>query len=534
MVTFRVGDTVTLCVAFKPFCGSTVQAYTVNEIDCAIGSCPVSPVPSSWWTCLTPSGVSTTFQWTNSTDNTCSSTNNLELLGIATTDSSGIATLQYTITQNDLDIYNIAIADPDYYGRFDLRVCYNNGGTENVIKSNIRGKTDNIIILPVLQATHYAQIPIAFLSDEVATLLENNISEISNRFTTEVGNLPTPWTYLYSSFDRNSSSVLIYLNNANVPLSVSKYDIVADISGVLDWLWDNLFGIFSLAVTVLAGTAMLIGGVSLLPLIAAILGIVGTGVWIYDAVIKKQELGKAVDNLNVVNQQATIPSDLKQFIIDLWNNSDKSRDSCLNYRLISYRDLHIEYIKSYILKFPQQIAMVSELNSEINSFKPISDNIISTFSNQQYSITICDTYYISLDNEITSSTTRVLAIVAKYITGGVWEYNCSDYVTTGLCKQAGCMWSYDKCVSKQSCIIPNPLDGTCIYSTENMIAGTPYLVGIGLVGALAFTVTPSIINILSGGLNEWNKTLNTKQTETINAGIDINKPTYTKSKPKKK
>ena len=148
MVTFRVGDIVTLCVSMKDFCGSTSQFYTVNDLDCAIGTCPVSSTP---FYCLSPSGISVTFQWTSSTENRCTSLNNLKTLGTATTNSVGIATLQYTITQNDLDIFNIAIADPDYYGRFDLRVCYNRGGNVGGIYSEIRGKADDIVIE---QATH--------------------------------------------------------------------------------------------------------------------------------------------------------------------------------------------------------------------------------------------------------------------------------------------------------------------------------------------------------------------------------------------
>lgn len=503
MVIFRVNDTVNLCASIVDFCGTS--NFLINhDINVSVSPNPCNiniAIPNG---CLSLAGRILEFQWTNASGSvekhTCNVLTNLKTLGTAVTDSQGVASLQYTITQNDLDLFTAS----GYL--FDLRVCINDVDIQPTVLSKTRNEyqPDSITIQSPFQLTHYAKIPLVFLTDEVADLLESKISEISNRFVTDVGTLPAPWIYLYTTFERSTGSLVVYLHNTSVPLSVSKYDIVTDIQGVLDWLWNNLFGLFSLFVAVLGAAAMVIGGVTLLPLIAAILGVVGTGVWIYDAIIQKEELKKEVDNLNVLKQQGEIPNNIKQFVIDCWNSSDSSQEACLKCRFDMYKNLHIEWIKGYILKYPQQIAMADELNNEINTFIITADNIINQFSAQPYSVSVCDTYYILIDSEVSSSVTRTIAIVNSYITGGVWTIKCSDYVTTGLCKQAGCMWSYDKCVSKQSCLIPN-IDGTCLFSTENAIAGIPAVLGIGFAGMLIINFGPSFINMLRQGVDEINK-----------------------------
>lgn len=512
MVNLRVGDTVTLCVAFKPFCGSIVQAYIVNEIDCAIGSCPVSPVPSSWWTCLTPSGVSTTFQWTNSTDNTCSSTNNLKLLGIATTDSSGIATLQYTITQNDLDIYTIAKADTNNYGRFDLRVCYNNGGTENNIKSDIRGKADDIVILPKLQPTHYVVLPIALLQNEAADLIEQNISTISTEIPKLFGLPSSPWTYINTTFDKSNRSLVLWYNNSNIVLGISRYDLVADFMGLLNFIVPWIALLIAVIFGIIATFLAIVGGAPLWVIVGLFTGATVVSAAIYTLITQREELKKEVTNLEVVNSQIILPTKIKERVVYDWSNSDKSTTACLNIRLDGYRKAHIEYITGYKLKYPTQLSgFYTELDTEIQLFTANTDAIISEFNQQSYTITVCDTYYVKMDTEVSNSSTRVNAIISKYITEGPFTVKCSDFVTSGLCTKSGCMWYYGKCIDKSDCLIVEPFNNTCILKTGDIVMGG--IIGIGALATIYYI--PPLLSIGSNYLTDISKNKEQPKLESI-------------------
>ncbi len=131
MVQFKVGDVVTLCASIRDWCFYTPY-YEIFDINISTGSCGIN---YTTFGCLSPSGIQLDFQWTNTRNNTpthnCDPTNNIKLLGSATTNSQGIASMSYTIVQGDLDLFNANAT-------FDLRVCIRN--TPDVDPSMI-GKT---------------------------------------------------------------------------------------------------------------------------------------------------------------------------------------------------------------------------------------------------------------------------------------------------------------------------------------------------------------------------------------------------------
>ncbi len=159
MVQFEVGDVVTLCASIKDFCGTT-PVYIIGDINISKNVCSIN---SFSFGCLNPSGIRLEFQWTNTRSSTpthgCDPGASIKSLGSVMTDSQGIASMSYTISQNDLDLFNANTI-------FDLRVCIRDTPDVNALSigkardefSNHGG--DYIIIVPAttLVPTHYIDI----------------------------------------------------------------------------------------------------------------------------------------------------------------------------------------------------------------------------------------------------------------------------------------------------------------------------------------------------------------------------------------
>ena len=497
MVNLRVGDTVTFCVALKPFCGVLgSQFYMVHDLDCAVGNCPISSFPYSW-DCLTPSGVSVEFQWTNYISNsTCDQTYKLKILGTSTTNSVGIATIQYKITQSDLDIYNIDTTS------FYLRVCFNNDGTENKMYSDSRSKADNIVIQPALKPTHYVELQLALLQSEASDLIEQNISTISTEIPILFGLPPSPWTYINTTFDKTNKKLILWYNNSTVTLGISRYDIVADIMGLLNFIWTWLPAIIAAIFGIIATAIAIVGGAPLWIIVGLFTGAVIVTGAVISLITQKEELKKEVTNLEVANSQIVLPVKIKERIVYDWSQSDKSNIVCLNIRLDGYKKAHIEYIVGYKIKYPNKLAgFYTEIDAEIQLFSTNADTIISEFNQQTYSVTVCDTYYVRMDTEVSNSSTRVNAIIVKYITEGIYTVKCPDFVTSGLCTKSGCMWYYGKCIDKSDCLIVEPFNNTCILKTGDIVMGG--IIGIGALTAIYYI--PPLLSIGSNYLADISK-----------------------------
>ena len=188
MVQFKVGDVVTLCASIRDLCFYN-QYYEIFDINMSVGTCSIS---TTTFGCLNPSGIQLDFQWTNTRDSTpthsCNSANNIKFLGSATTNSQGVASLTYTIVQNDLDLFNANTT-------FDLRVCIRNtpnvdplmiGKTRNEINAH---NGDYIIIVPatVLVPTHRIDLVVRPWSwydpNGAAQLIINKLIDIDGAIT---------------------------------------------------------------------------------------------------------------------------------------------------------------------------------------------------------------------------------------------------------------------------------------------------------------------------------------------------------------
>lgn len=132
MVQFQIGDNVTFCASIRDFCSSMggPNFYLLYDINCTVGTCNITIIPS--WTCLSSSGIQLEFQWVDTRSNSAAKdclSHTLRVLGTDYTSSSGVASINHTIDQTDLDLYNANQAG------FELRVCIKN--TPYILLTNI-------------------------------------------------------------------------------------------------------------------------------------------------------------------------------------------------------------------------------------------------------------------------------------------------------------------------------------------------------------------------------------------------------------
>ena len=506
MVTFRVGDIVTLCISMRDFCGSEYQLYTVNDLDCAIDACPVLSTP---FNCLSPSGIAVTFQWTNSTENGCTSLNNLKTLGTSTTNSVGIATLQYTITQNDLDIFNIAVADTDYNGMFDLRVCYDKGGNVGGIYSVLRGKVDNIVIQSGLQPTHIIKYDIG--DWEYANLLEEYIVDFSRILIPLVPKTNPNITYIKTEYNKVENCIDVYVAYTGTVL-VAPYATVPGELEITDWGMLALI-VLSMALSILlfivVAPVLAAGGPITWTILASLLVALGlffvSAYNIYHIISTSRTATQIAENLAISQFQDNSFTQTKDDLLKLCAENKIDKSDYYN----ALKEASMVYANKAKAEFP-----LIEIQSEFDAFKICADNLITNFN-------INDDCGILLNNMNTCSLPLVEKIQSekldKYASGTYVPPPCSSHLVKEVCDaDSTCIWSYEECISKKSCIIINPLDNTCMLSTDNLWKGMPYIIGVGAIGAVAFMYAPGVIGFVGGGMNEWSKTLGTKPTEEKN------------------
>ncbi len=139
MVQLNVGDDVVICATINDFCGQYSEFPMIGDINISLPPCSYIAFPPD---CLDISGINISFGWTTETNlSTNECPNILRLLGSATTNAQGVASFQYKITQQDLDLYNANLT------LFDLAACITNVSptVQNGVRKELR-PGDPIII----------------------------------------------------------------------------------------------------------------------------------------------------------------------------------------------------------------------------------------------------------------------------------------------------------------------------------------------------------------------------------------------------
>jgi hypothetical protein len=214
MVGLQVDQTVALCA-------------TLGDVGCSIGDpryyifdTDIDQYRSQIPTCLNLSGIQIEFQWSSDVadsvdSHNCSGLTLIKPLGTAITNSSGIAVLQYKITQNDLDLYNVSM------GAFDLRACIRSP-VPLINTGEVRGAFhfDSIIISPQLAPTKlyfYFEIPDIYSAEFVTSKLSMILQTAMNILLPHTGYYPS------IDFDPNTHILTVTVTGpAPSPMNVAS------------------------------------------------------------------------------------------------------------------------------------------------------------------------------------------------------------------------------------------------------------------------------------------------------------------------
>jgi len=209
MVQLNVGDDVILCASLNDFCGSLYNAYMIKDINISLPPCSITAfIPD----CLDFSGINISFGWTIKSDtplNVCPAMLS-GVLGSATTNAQGVASIQYRITQQDLDLYN---ANPS---SFDLAACITNASidVDNGVRKEYRAD-DPIIIGPTtIDYTHTLELRMRpwgwYSPNGAASELIKKLSDI-NGWCLNLASSLTDWEYIKTDIVTDGSDVLLQM-----------------------------------------------------------------------------------------------------------------------------------------------------------------------------------------------------------------------------------------------------------------------------------------------------------------------------------
>ena len=292
MVQFKAGDQVVLCASIDDFCGQVGNnAYQVKDINISTAPCNITTFTSE---CLNFSGLNISFAWTSSTSspglNSCP--NIIKVLGTATTNSQGIASLPYTIDVDDLNRYNANTPN------FDLMACINNSPIiyDNEVRNSVRpgdlitivqdkclgvlcgikcfgtdlsstkcdistGNCIQDIIIqpnsPLCLSTHVLSYNLNFLPTSFLDLIGPNIVTINNTIANYLI-MPTGVEYIGSNYFNGTFQVYIKQTLSLLSIPQTIVNFAAIVGAVLVF-------IIGAAIVVVGGTAGLIIG----PIVAA-------------------------------------------------------------------------------------------------------------------------------------------------------------------------------------------------------------------------------------------------------------------------
>lgn len=465
---WRVGDVINICASIDEFCGAYSQFIFPKDINVTKSPDVCSLTFGHEGDCgLHLNNVEFTFKLVKVTGSAegknCAPIQVYKTIGSARTNSNGACVIVYTITEQDrLDFINAG-------GIYKVMACITNADGNPTISGDISIVTDNIAISVIPEPTHSVTMQMAFVPSELVSMLSDYITGISDGVMSYLTPLPSPWTYIKTTYDKvsNSFNILLYL-----PITVSggiygfggiyKADWIDDrlnelinwVKGVIDWWLPVVLGI-------LAIIAALAGAWHIAFILAAFALTVGWRINdLRTNLVKAQE---AVKNLNSLNQGNGKEDKGRKSTEDEWDNSPKTNTDCTK-RLEKHRDVHIAKIDGLIGDFSKYASLISKLREEKASFTTSADNIISEFKNQPYTEAVCNTYYVKIDTAIRDSNIKISEYTSTYIDPDkTYETPCTGWITKGDCETAKCYWYDNKCHSSPSCWIPS-LTGGCILS----------------------------------------------------------------------
>lgn len=486
MVNILVGQRIKITAAIWDFCGTIEQGLLVHEVGINYYAQQDTGID-----CLNVSGIGVTFKLVGTSGtaecNNCAPEIVYSILGVATTNSVGIVSIDYDVKASDLSAYNDAITRG-----ISLRVnaCITDSKGQRVLISRC---SDNLTVFQALQPTHYISLSMGFVPTQLANYFQRYIIDISEQLLTKISYPPAPWIYVKTTYDsvKNAFNLWFYLPSTMSP------DFFSDL---FSWLWAW--------VPLIVGIILIIIGIALIPTGAVIFGVL-TGLYYIAAgaiilAVKLVEVNTGTEKLqdtvtNLGQQLSNINKEQKGKILidEIWEQSPKAQNDCLK-RLQSYRDLHNLIIDGDVNIFAKYVTLATALKSEKESFTTTANGIITQFQGTPYTSDVCNTFYSNLDAAVTASNVRISTLISQNVVPGEgYSPTCTGWSNQTDCEKAECFWYNSGCHKEPNCWIPNPVGG-CILS-----AGTGTVI-VGIIGLIAI-----------GGAAYWLLTRHPAETRMI-------------------
>ncbi len=477
---WMVGEKINICASIDEFCGTEFQVIFVNDINVTKLSDTCTVIYGTERGCgLHLNNVTLTFKLVKCSGSTEGHTCNPQIvyktIGSATTNSNGVCGIVYDVTDQDRANYESQISEDSY----KVMVCITNSDGQSTQSSAISETTSSITITPshlecisnictrvtdagtntctiegsvtecLYEPTHYLEFKMAFVPVELVDYIDTYIVDISNTLMTHLPILPPPWEYVKTTYNRNTNSFIMWLYTPNT------LGLQEDIISIGQWAIAYVSMIVGVILIIIAGILAFLGfpWLALFTLLGAV-GFIITGYVLKDVLTNTKKIEEKLNNANVSIQSTNKENVGRGNTEDEWNTSDKTKISCKT-RLETHRDIHIAKIDGLKNDYLKYADLVTNLNTEKESFITQSNTIINEFDAQPYSEALCNSYYINIDNLINSSNITITSLIDSYVNPNeTYEPTCTGWITKVDCETAKCYWYNNKCNSEPYCNVP--------------------------------------------------------------------------------
>ena len=475
MVELKVGQTVRVYVAVWDFCGSIDKILYPKNI--LFDEIP----PQDTITCLDLSGANIFFGLYCSG---CTPEKYYSTWGFAYTDAQGIAFIDHIITEEDLAAYQDALTV-----NRSIQVSAQIQGIPPV-GTSYSTKIEYslpITVLPELTPTHYISLSLGFVPPELMTYFETYISAISDNLMTYIAPPPSPWVYLKTTYDRitNTFNLWFYIP-ATAVLTMAPGSLQDIYNWFAAWIAVIIGAILTIIGLVLAIFAT--GALLVLGLIALFAG-VAILIWrVIDAVINEQKAITVATNLAIQTEQDNKEDAARKLAEDTWNKSVKTQTDCTT-RLQTHRDANLAKINGFLDQYAKYPFLVTELIIIKDSYIKNTNGIITEFKTIPYIATTCDTYFVRLNSEISTSNVAINDALGRNINPAEnYSIACKGWTNQAACEKGGCYWYDSSCHQEEACWIANPIGG-CILSANTGKTIVGVTAGLILLGVAYWLVT---------------------------------------------
>jgi hypothetical protein len=475
MSNIIVGQKIKISAAVWDFCGTGEHSLYINDVGINYYA-----TPDPYTACLNLSGIGVTFKLVGVSGsaecNGCIPQIIYSILGVATTNSVGIVSIDHIVTASDLSAYDDSITKNV---SFKVIACITDSKGQTINSSSC---SDNVTVFTALQPTHYISLSMGFVSPQLAAYFQKYIVDISEQLSTKIASPPAPWIYVKTTYDsvKNAFNLWYYLPSTMSPDSFSDlFNSVLAWSGLIIGIVLAAIGI---ALIASGGTAAVLFGVGGLYYLAA--SAIIFSLTLYEVLSGTQKLQNTVTNQGQQISNNNKEDQGKTLITKSWDSSSKTQADCLK-RLQSVIDLHNSIIDGDVNIFSKYATLVTALKSEKDSFATTAKGIITQFQGSAYTVDVCNTFYSNLDAQVTASNVRISTLISQNVVPGEsYSPTCIGWSNQADCEKGECFWYNGGCHKDPNCWIPNPVGG-CILSagTGTVIVGT---IGLVIIAGVAY------------------------------------------------